>query len=61
MAQAGQVENAGQAAEQAYQELAERSSEVVVAGLSMGGSLACHLAAAHAVDLLDEMLDGFEE
>ncbi|HVL93138.1 MAG TPA: alpha/beta fold hydrolase [Acidimicrobiales bacterium] len=36
------------AAEAAYQELAARASPVVVAGLSMGGALACQLAADHA-------------
>jgi carboxylesterase len=35
------------AAEAAYQELAGRTERVVVAGLSMGGTLACWLAAGH--------------
>jgi carboxylesterase len=35
-------------AERAYLELAERCERVVVAGLSMGGTLACWLAARHA-------------
>jgi len=35
------------AAEEAYGQLAGRASPVVVAGLSMGGALACWLAAAH--------------
>lgn len=35
------------AVERAYQDLAERCERVVVAGLSMGGSLACWLAAHH--------------
>ncbi|MGH9156374.1 MAG: alpha/beta hydrolase [Acidimicrobiales bacterium] len=35
------------AAEAAYQDLAARAFPVVVAGLSMGGTLACWLAAAH--------------
>ncbi len=34
-------------AERAYERLAERSEQVVVAGLSMGGSLTCWLATRH--------------
>lgn len=36
-----------EAAERAYAELAARTDRVVVAGLSMGGTLACWLAARH--------------
>jgi carboxylesterase len=52
------------AAEAAYQDLAGRSRAVVVAGLSMGGTLACWLAARHpeiaglvAVNALVQPLD----
>jgi carboxylesterase len=52
------------AAEAAYQDLAGRSRTVVVAGLSMGGTLACWLAARHpeiaglvAVNALVQPLD----
>jgi carboxylesterase len=60
------------AAEAAYQSLAERVEEVVVAGLSMGGSLTLWLATRHpeipgivcinpAVQIAPEMVDGIRQ